>query len=769
MPELAAALAASFGYSAFRPHQEEVIRAILAGRDTFTIMPTGAGKSLCYQLPARLLPGVCVVVSPLISLMKDQVDSARANGFAARTLNSATTAAERSAALRELREGRLELLYVAPERLCLPEFLEILRGVPLAFFAVDEAHCISSWGHDFRPDYRGLSVIVETFPGTPVAAFTATATERVAEDIVSRLGLRNPLRIKSSFNRPNLFYQVSPRENLEAQLIAFLAERAEEPGIIYRGTRKDTEATAAFLRAKGFDALPYHAGLPDALRAETQEAFRRDTTRLVVATIAFGMGIDKPNVRFVVHGDLPASLEGYYQETGRAGRDGDPARCVLFYGRQDVPRLLGFAEKIEDPDAREAARRQVFSMLEYTRQEGCRRKALLRYFGEQAPDACGFCDICAGEVERVDATVPAQKLLSAIARTGGRFGARHVVNIVLGKETGRIIRFGHQHLPTFGVGRDESPAFWNQVMDAALIQGLVTVDDPRYPTPALTEAGWRVLRGQAGVRMIRQAENTARRVRVSTPSDEGGECPDEELLQALRRECRRLAAAGGLPVYAVFPDRCLRDMVRLLPQSPREMLAISGVGKFKMDAYGWNFIEIIAERIRSDPATAARAAALQGQAAFRPDAPPDIVGERRLKDGDAEAKAAVEPGRKTRCRGDSALATAGLLEQGLDIQAVAAARGLAPSTILGHMEVLARQGRCFSPKRFISAAKLVEARELFLAAGAWNLRPVVEASRARHGEESPDALSFEDARLARLFLHPSGAGQDAAEKEQLED
>ncbi len=397
--DLLAMLRRVFGFDHFRPYQEDIVSAIVAGRDAFVVMPTGGGKSLCYQLPAHVVPGLCVVISPLISLMKDQVDAAKENGLRAAFMNSSQTVAERNQVEQALVTSKLDLLYVSPERFAMATFKQRLCEVPLAFIAIDEAHCISEWGHDFRPDYLALSDIVQRFPDTPVAAFTATATMKVQQDIITKLGLRNPHRVRASFNRSNLYYQVQAKHNPEEQVLRFIRSHPNEQGIIYRTTRKDVEATAAFLQQHGVKALPYHAGMEDEARIAHQEAFNRDAINVVVATIAFGMGIDKSNVRFVIHADLPKSIEGYYQETGRAGRDGEPAHCLLLFNRADAARIRYFIDKIDAPEARAHAQRCLQDMIHYGSTRQCRRRQLLGYFNETYPERnCRRCDICAGQV-----------------------------------------------------------------------------------------------------------------------------------------------------------------------------------------------------------------------------------------------------------------------------------------------------------------------------------------------------------------------------------
>ncbi|MBN2713053.1 MAG: DNA helicase RecQ [Planctomycetes bacterium] len=592
-------LAELFGFHSFRPHQEDIVRAVLAGGDAFAVMPTGGGKSLCYQLPAYIMDGVCVVVSPLISLMKDQVDAACANGLRAATLNSTTTPSERTEISAALRGGELDLLYVSPERFNSEGFCDWIKRLHISFFAIDEAHCISEWGHDFRPDYLALSRIVDEFPGIPVAAFTATATPRVSEEIVLRLGLRKPHLVRASFNRPNLFYRVAPKDNLDRQLVDFLRGHEDESGIIYRTTRKNVEATAEMLCGKGINALAYHAGLPDETRAEVQDAFRRDECQVIVATIAFGMGIDKSNVRFVVHGDLPKNIEGYYQETGRAGRDGEAAECALFFGRQDIVQLSRFASCVEDENAREVAMQQLQRMINFSQHDGCRRVALLGYFGEEFPvENCGSCDFCMGEVEREDATVPAQKALSAVVRTGGRFGAGHITDILTGANTERIRQQGHDQLPTYGVGTDKDKSYWRRVMDSLLAQGLTRIQDPQYPTHSITEEGWKVLRGEREVEMLKQAPVSKKGRRGKASADGPYSIGLFTKLRELRTD---LARAGHVPPYVIFSDRTLHDMARHFPDTPDKLLEMNGVGKRKLAVYGTRFLAAIKEYISSNP------------------------------------------------------------------------------------------------------------------------------------------------------------------------
>jgi len=607
-----AALDEVFGFRQFRPNQREIVQAILAGRDVFAVMPTGGGKSLCYQLPAHLMEGTCLVVSPLISLMKDQVDAAKANGLRAEFLNSALPADEKSRVAALLSRGELDLLYLAPERLAMEWFLPRLKAVRLCMIAVDEAHCISEWGHDFRKDYLLLDRLVPEFPDVPVAAFTATATHRVQQDIVAKLGLRNPLTIRASFDRPNLFYEVTPKDDVKMQILEFVRDRMGESGIVYRMTRKDVESTAEFLRSKKIKALPYHAGLDNDTRRRNQEMFNRDKVNVVVATIAFGMGIDKSNIRYVVHGDLPKNIEGYYQETGRAGRDGEPAHCMLFYTYGDAVRLKYFIHQVEDPHQRANQERKLQEMANFGSRSTCRRQQILRYFGESyiAP-RCGGCDVCMGDVRTVDVTREAQIVMSAVARTQEQSAAAHVVDIVTGRASEAVVRLGHDKIKTFSAGKDAADADWQRAIDDLLVHRcLVRPDAPDAPLK-LTDAGRDVLFGRRGLRVFRSRPRVAPvaapdGAKRKLPAPASGAAPltyvsEEGLFEELRALRKKLARKAGVPPYVIFSDQTLRELARQKPVTLAQMREVSGVGKQKLNKYGFDFIDAIARHLGPAP------------------------------------------------------------------------------------------------------------------------------------------------------------------------
>src|SRR5512144_375135 len=534
-----------FGFPSFRPNQEAIVSHILAGRDVFAVMPTGGGKSLCYQLPALLRPGTAVVISPLISLMKDQVDAARENGIAAAFLNSSQDAREMSEVFRGLKDGKVKLLYIAPERFAMPQFVETLKTVPLSLFAIDEAHCISEWGHDFRPDYLSLSGIPALFPGVPVAAFTATATERVQKDIIEKIGLREPYVLRASFNRPNLFYQVEQKKDVERQLVDFLKDREGESGIVYRTTRDSVTKTATYLASSGIRALPYHAGLSAEEREKNQEAFNRDEAAVIVATIAFGMGIDKSNVRFVVHADLPRHIEAYYQETGRAGRDGEPAHCLLYFGRGDIPKIRYFIDQISNDEERRIALEKLNQTVRFASHNACRRRQLLSFFGEAYPaDNCGGCDVCTGAVTTVDISDDARILMSAMERTSERFGILHIIDIVMGADSKRVRDLGQDRIKTFGAGRHGDKNHWRFIVDELLAQEFIRQDGGRYPVLKLTPSGAAILTGNGQVSGIRREEGiTAGRRRKTSGAGEF----DRTLFGRLRALRKRIAEENHVP------------------------------------------------------------------------------------------------------------------------------------------------------------------------------------------------------------------------------
>lgn len=594
-PRIYAALRELFGYDEFRPHQENIVRTLVAGRDAFVVMPTGGGKSLCYQLPARLRKGTALVVSPLISLMKDQVDAAKANGFSAAFLNSSQEPAERREVARAVRAGELELLYISPERFAVEGFADFLRSCALSLVAIDEAHCISEWGHDFRPDYLALGQLVQLFPELPIAAFTATATLRVQQDIITRLGLREPLLVRASFNRPNLFYRVVAKHEVNGQILAAVRQHDGEAGIVYRTTRAAVEETAAYLEGHDIKVRPYHAGLADDVRAANQEAFNRDQVQVVVATIAFGMGIDKSNVRYVVHGDLPKNIEGYYQETGRSGRDGDPAECLLLFSYGDIAKHRFFIDKMEDLAEQKRAQRSLADVVAYAGAHVCRRRQLLGYFGETfAADNCGCCDVCTGQVARSEATREAQMILSAIVRTGERFGRGHVIDVVMGAATDRIFALGHDKLKTYGVGRERDKRYWGRVLDALLADGLLMVEGSEYPILVLGAEAREVLTGRREVFLSQEARPLRARKKkkgvVAVPASSG---PEGACFERLRQLRYRLAQELGVPPYVIFTDRTLHEMARQHPVTNAELLRVPGVGSRKLAQFGPAFLTLL--------------------------------------------------------------------------------------------------------------------------------------------------------------------------------
>ena len=720
-PSPRAVLKEIYGFDVFRPDQEGIVAAILAGRDAFVVMPTGGGKSLCYQLPAHMLDGTCLVVSPLISLMKDQVDAAVATGLRAAYLNSSQSSDDRRGVVRRLLGGQLDLLYVSPERFAMESFIDCLGRARLSFVAIDEAHCISEWGHDFRPDYLNLARIAPTFPGVAVCAFTATATLRVQEDIIAKLALRAPYIVRASFNRPNLFYRVEPKRRAERQVLEFVRQHAGESGIIYRMTRRSVESMAEYLSSNGIKALPYHAGLADDVRAKNQDAFNRDEAEVVVATIAFGMGIDKSDVRYVLHGDIPKNLEGYYQETGRAGRDGEPATCLLLFGRGDIPRIRYFVDQVEDEQERKHALRCLNEMAAYAGTHACRRRQLLAYFGERYPDAeCGACDVCTGGVEKTDATRDAQIVLSAILRTKERFGATHIVDVVTGADTQRIRRYGHDAIRTYGVGRGQDKSHWRMILDNLLAQGFLAQTDDQYPVLRLTESAREVLFHGRAVYVIRHDASPAvkKAARAGVRGDPG-------LFEALRVLRKRRADERGVPPFVIFSDRSLQEMAHFCPTNDEEMSRISGVGNHKLASLGGIFAEAIARYLAGHPEVEK----------------PKVAHPLDLDL--APAKPARRPTTEV---------TWELAQKSLSLKDIAGLRGLTATTICQHLEALMCEGKAVDIDRYVDPARREQIEGLFRQIGTGKLSPVIEASGG--------TVTFEEARLVRAHLQRAGPASE---------
>ncbi|MDQ6913618.1 MAG: DNA helicase RecQ, partial [Verrucomicrobiota bacterium] len=577
--ELETSLKKYFGYSDFRPLQKEIVRDALAGRDVFALMPTGGGKSLCFQLPALLRDGMTIVVSPLIALMKDQVDALRTSGIAATYLNSTLDATEARSRLRGLHQNQFKLLYVAPERLMLDSFLERALNWKIAQIAIDEAHCISEWGHDFRPEYRELKKLRTNFPDVPVMALTATATERVREDILKQLKLREPQCYVASFDRPNLSYRVAAKSSVYDQLRDFVQSRPNECGIVYCASRKTADTLARKLSEEGISAKPYHAGLESGERTKHQEMFLRDDVRVVTATIAFGMGINKPNVRYVVHYDLPKNIESYYQETGRAGRDGLPSECVLLFSAADVVKQTRFIEEKSEKEQR-IAHEQLRQMVHYAETRECRRAVLLRYFGEERPnESCNGCDNCLTPRETFDGTIAAQKFLSCVHRiqqkSGFGFGLNHIVEVLTGAKTEAVRQRGHDTISTYGIGHELKRPAWLALGRELLRMGLLEAAPGKFATLSLTSAGWEMLRERKPVTLTKQPDVAEK---AKTKRAGAIEC-DEALFERLRILRRKLADERNVPAYVIFSDVSLREMARSLPTRLGDFARVPGVGE----------------------------------------------------------------------------------------------------------------------------------------------------------------------------------------------
>ena len=655
-------LKAYFGFDRFLPLQEEIITKVLAKRDTLVLMPTGGGKSLCYQLPALRLKGLTLVVSPLIALMKDQVDGLRADGVPAGLLNSTLAAQEANQVQDQARQGKIKILYVAPERLALPGFQRFLQSLDVSLIAIDEAHCISEWGHDFRPDYRNLKSLRRDFPGVPVIALTATATEPVREDIVNQLGLEKPEIFISSFNRPNLTYTIQPKAEPLGSLLHLLERHQGGSAIIYRFSRKATEETALELSERGFSALPYHAGLERNLRRETQEKFIRDQVQIVVATIAFGMGIDKPDVRLVVHYDLPKTVEGYYQETGRAGRDGLPSDCVLFYSYGDRSKQEYFISQIEDDDEREKAHNKLDQVLVLCDLQTCRRAYLMEYLGESWPQTdCGGCDICLLPREDFDATEIAQKILSTAIRTGERFGVNYLVDVLRGSANKAVRTRGHHELPVFGISRDVDSDDLKEMVRSLVTNGLLAQNGGDYPTLGVSQRGHKFLKDREKLTLTRPKQAAPVR-QVAFPGDRET-AYDTKLFDELAALRLEIATDREVPAYQIFGNKSLQQMAFHMPQNELEFSKISGVGDAKLRDFSERFLEVINEYVEAN-----------GQPAAVNRVPVSAP--------------------KNRVRGISMSIreTKDLVAQGLSFEEVAEQRGISETTIRSHLERFIQEG-----------------------------------------------------------------------------
>ncbi len=730
-PQLAQLLKDNFGFDSFRPLQEEIVTASLAGRDVVAILPTGAGKSLCYQLPALAREGLTLVVSPLIALMKDQVDSLVASGVAATFLNSSLGRADVEKRYAGLNCGDYKLLYVAPERVMAGGFIEDLRRWNVSAVAVDEAHCISEWGHDFRPEYRQMAALRQQLPGIPFLALTATATEQVRGDIISQLHLSRPEVFIASFNRPNLNYTVIPKKKPVRQVYEFIHERPNEAGIVYVQARKTAEAMAAALMAEGVPAVAYHAGLDQQTRADNQDAFLRDEARVVCATVAFGMGIDKPNVRFVIHADLPKNIEGYYQETGRAGRDGLPSDCVLLFSRGDIFKNLKFLDEMTDRQAAEIARRQMGQMVDFADGTICRRSALLAYFGELfTEENCGSCDICLEPRESWDATVPAQKLLSCLVRIHqkSRFdlGLKHTVEVLTGGNTEKIRKWGHNGLSTYGIGKELSREEWMHLGHELIRLGHAQLSKDKFQTISATREGVAFLKNREPLTLTRipnreEAKSTAQIARA------GAIACDERLFEVLRNLRKRLADERDVPPYVIFGDQSLRHIARRYPQTEAQFLAVPGVGSKKLADFGELFMAEVKNWLTEHEK-------LDFGENSAPKSPPPMKSEQGL------------PG--------TALESLRQFREGKTIAQIAATRELTSGTIAGHLAKAIVLGELeATPRDFFSEAE-ERSMDAVAAEHGWEkLGPMHEALGGM--------ISYEKLHLYRAFRAKSGGGDGA--------
>ncbi|MDP2684996.1 MAG: DNA helicase RecQ [bacterium] len=703
-----------FGYDKFLPLQEDIINTVLSGGDAFVLMQTGGGKSLCYQLPALKFKGLTLVISPLVALMKDQVDALQVNGVPAAYLNSTLSFAEQDKVQMKVSRGEIKILYIAPERLATSSFQNFLKYLYISLIAIDEAHCISEWGHDFRPDYRNLRRLREQFPNVPLIALTATATEKVREDIVEQLNLKNAKQFVSSFNRANLSYRVEPKQRSFDRLCELLENHKGKPAIIYCFSRKNTEKFATDLQAEGFNALPYHAGLDAKTRRQTQEKFTHDQVSIIVATIAFGMGIDKPDVRLIIHADLPKTLEGYYQETGRAGRDGLPSECVLFYSYSDKFKQDFFIDQIADEGERSQAQEKLAQMVNFCELVSCRRKHVLEYFGEKwSEEKCDACDNCITPKEEFDATEITQKILSAVIKTDERFGGNYIIEVLKGARSQVIADRGHKNISVFGIVKDFKKDELKVIVRALVQKGLLEKKGEQYPTLCVSDVGRRFLNNRESIKLAK-VFGVSGTVESKSADDLEYEV---ELFQELRALRKRIADERGVPPFMIFGDKALQEMSYYLPQNKTNFSKISGVGTQKLEQYSKIFLACICAYCEAN----------------------------NLEEKSAPTKRTSTTERNVKRNGGTYSETKCLLESGLSLTEVARQRGIVVDTVISHIEKILSAGQKLNidhlhpPEEQFK--KIVKG---FYKSGGTALSPVKEIL----GQE----FSYEELRIARLFL-----------------
>ncbi|MCU0541109.1 MAG: DNA helicase RecQ [Oscillatoriaceae cyanobacterium Prado104] len=708
-----------FGYDCFRPGQREIVEAALDKRDMMIVMPTGGGKSLCFQLPALLKPGLCVVVSPLIALMQDQVEALLDNGIGATFLNSTLSGIEARSRETAILNGRVKLLYVAPERLLGERFLPFLDIVAeklgISAFAIDEAHCVSEWGHDFRPEYRQMKQVRDRYPDIPIMALTATATDRVRQDIIQQLNLRDPFVHVASFNRPNLYYEVRDKTKHSFAEVLQIIQQKGGSGIVYCLSRKRVEEVAYKLQQSGIEALPYHAGMNDVDRAANQTRFIRDDVQVMVATIAFGMGINKPDVRFVIHYDLPRNLEGYYQESGRAGRDNEPSHCTLFFGYGDVKTIEFLIEKKPDPQEQRIAQQQLRQVINYAQSSECRRTIQLSYFGDLFPGNCGQCDNCCAKKPVEDRTLDAMKFLSCVARCKEKFGMNHIIDVLRGSKNQKVLQYQHDQLSTYAIGKDRSADEWKVLARSLLHQGLLDERTDGFPTLKLNDRSWEIMKRQRTFEMAVEPKK-------DVPGKTRSLAVEVSTLFALLRTLRKqIADEQQVPPYVVFPDKSLVDMAEKRPQNLREFEDVHGVGSNKRDKYGQVFLEAIRK----------------------------FCEEQGLPVGNASLPVANLP-KVPEVPSYSQMQTLELHKQGMTVREIAETRGMSPSTINGHLVELIEMNREVDINLLVEPNRqdsIIQAMEII---GDERLRPIFEFLQ--------ESYSFDEIKFVRAWWRRNHVG-----------